>query len=100
MRAPTEKAISISRLICTGCGAETNAACNCNKQYVPKSVRAAEYIKEHPAAPRAFLRRRLRAAQKAGLRPQRFFHSFAARSKLRCRFSAYHLSNLAAVRPA
>jgi hypothetical protein len=37
-------------MICTGCGAETNAACNCGKAYVPKLERAAEYAEQHPTA--------------------------------------------------
>jgi hypothetical protein len=37
-------------MICTACGAEANAACTCGVHYVPKSVRAAEYIKQNPAA--------------------------------------------------
>jgi hypothetical protein len=48
MRAPTEQVISISRLICTGCGAETNATCNCGMDYKPKSVRAREAVEANP----------------------------------------------------
>jgi hypothetical protein len=48
MRAPTEQVISISRLICTGCGAETNATCNCGMEYRPKSERAREAVEANP----------------------------------------------------
>src|SRR5262245_12000048 len=40
--------VAIQRMICTGCGAETNAACYCGKAYVPKSIRAAEALEQHP----------------------------------------------------
>ena len=40
--------LSIQRMVCTGCGAEANASCNCGKPYVPKAVRAAEALKENP----------------------------------------------------
>jgi hypothetical protein len=39
---------SIQRMVCTGCGAEANASCNCGKPYVPKSVRAKEAIEANP----------------------------------------------------
>jgi hypothetical protein len=39
---------SIQRMVCTGCGAEANASCNCGKPYVPKSVRAREAIEANP----------------------------------------------------
>jgi hypothetical protein len=48
MRAPTEQVISISRLICIGCGAETNATCNCGMEYRPKSERAREAVEANP----------------------------------------------------
>jgi hypothetical protein len=48
MRAPTEQVISISRLICVGCGSETNATCNCGMEYRPKAVRAAEAVEANP----------------------------------------------------
>jgi hypothetical protein len=35
-------------LVCTGCGAEANASCNCGVSYVAKSIRAAEAIKANP----------------------------------------------------
>jgi hypothetical protein len=39
---------SVQRMVCTGCGAEANASCNCGVSYVAKSVRAAEAIKANP----------------------------------------------------
>ena len=48
MRAPTEQVISISRLICVGCGSETNATCNCGLEYKPKAARAKEAIEANP----------------------------------------------------
>jgi ParB family chromosome partitioning protein len=35
-------------MICTGCGAEANAACNCGVPYVTKAFRAAEALKVNP----------------------------------------------------
>jgi hypothetical protein len=40
--------MSIQRMICTGCGAEANASCNCGVAYQPKSLRAADAIKANP----------------------------------------------------
>jgi hypothetical protein len=40
--------ISIRRMVCTRCGAEANASCNCGVTYQPKAVRAAEAIKANP----------------------------------------------------
>jgi hypothetical protein len=40
--------LSIQRMVCTSCGAEANASCNCGKAYVPKAVRAAEAIAANP----------------------------------------------------
>jgi hypothetical protein len=40
--------MSVQRMVCTGCGAEANASCNCGLNYVPKSVRAAEAVKANP----------------------------------------------------
>jgi hypothetical protein len=37
--ASTVIKMSIQRMICTGCGAEANASCNCGQPYVPKAVR-------------------------------------------------------------
>jgi hypothetical protein len=39
---------SIQRIVCTGCGAEANASCNCGVPYQPKSVRAREAIEANP----------------------------------------------------
>jgi|SRR5450631_1843898 hypothetical protein len=40
--------MSIQRMVCTGCGAEANASCNCGVSYVAKSVRAAQAVKANP----------------------------------------------------
>jgi hypothetical protein len=40
--------ISISRLICVGCGSETNATSDCGLEYRPKSVRAREAVEANP----------------------------------------------------
>lgn len=40
--------MSIQRMICTGCGAEANASCNCGKPYEPASVRAAAAVAASP----------------------------------------------------
>jgi hypothetical protein len=40
--------MSIQRMVCTGCGAEANASCNCGLNYVPAAVRVAEAIKANP----------------------------------------------------
>jgi hypothetical protein len=40
--------MSIQRMVCTGCGAEANASCNCGVSYMAKSARAAEAIKANP----------------------------------------------------
>ena len=40
--------MSIQRMVCTGCGAEANASCNCGVSYVAKSIRAAEAIRANP----------------------------------------------------
>lgn len=40
--------ISIQRMVCTGCGAEANASCNCGMAYVPASQRAAEAVRANP----------------------------------------------------
>jgi hypothetical protein len=37
-------------LVCTGCGAEAEAACDCHVGYEPKSVRAAKYAEQNPTA--------------------------------------------------
>lgn len=40
--------MSIQRMVCTGCGAEANASCNCGVSYMAKSARAAEAIRANP----------------------------------------------------
>jgi hypothetical protein len=40
--------MSIQRMVCTSCGVEANASCNCGKPYVPKLVQASEAIKANP----------------------------------------------------
>jgi|SRR6185312_14472580 len=40
--------ISVQRMVCTGCGAEANASCNCGKPYIPAKQRAAEAIAANP----------------------------------------------------
>lgn len=45
MKANTVIAISVQQMVCTACGSEANASCNCGKPYVPKKQRAAEAIK-------------------------------------------------------
>ena len=40
--------LSIQRMVCTGCGAEANASCNCGVSYVAKSARAREAVKANP----------------------------------------------------
>lgn len=40
--------MSVQRMVCTECGAEANASCNCGVSYVAKSVRAAQAIKANP----------------------------------------------------
>ena len=40
--------MSVQRMVCTGCGAEANASCNCGVAYQPKSIRAAEAIRANP----------------------------------------------------
>lgn len=43
--------MSVQRMVCTGCGSEANATCNCGVSYVPKRVqreRVAKAIEENP----------------------------------------------------
>ena len=40
--------LSLPRMVCTSCGAETNANCNCGVAYLAKSVRAADAIRANP----------------------------------------------------
>lgn len=39
---------AVQRMVCTGCGSEANASCNCGVAYTPKIIRAAEAIKANP----------------------------------------------------
>lgn len=48
MRMSTEIKMSVQRMVCTACGSEANASCNCGKPYVPAKQRAAEAIKANP----------------------------------------------------
>ena len=48
MRTATIIPMSIQRMICSGCGAEANASCNCGVSYVPAAKRVAEYDKTNP----------------------------------------------------
>lgn len=48
MRAGTIMQISVQRMVCTSCGVEANASCNCGKPYIPAKVRAAEAIAANP----------------------------------------------------
>lgn len=40
--------ITVQRIVCSGCGAEANASCNCGKAYIPAKQRAAEAIAANP----------------------------------------------------
>lgn len=40
--------MSVQRMVCTGCGSEANATCDCGVSYVAKGVRAAQAIKANP----------------------------------------------------
>ena len=48
MRPVAAEVLSIQRMICTGCGAEANASCNCGVSYIPKAVRAREAVAANP----------------------------------------------------
>lgn len=48
MRIATVIPMSIQRMVCTGCGAEANASCNCGVSYMPKAERAREAVKANP----------------------------------------------------
>ena len=48
MRPVAAEVLSIQRMICTGCGAEANASCNCGVSYIPKAVRAREAAAANP----------------------------------------------------
>ena len=47
-QSDSEEFPSSISMVCTGCGAEVNASCNCGKPYEPKSVRAREAIEAGP----------------------------------------------------
>ena len=64
MRAPTEQVIAISRLICVGCGSETNATCNCGMEYRPKSVRAREAVEANPEKSNRVIAEEIRVDEK------------------------------------
>jgi hypothetical protein len=40
--------MSIQRMVCTGCGAEANASCNCGVSYIPKAIRAGDALRANP----------------------------------------------------
>jgi hypothetical protein len=70
---PAAIKISIQRKVCTDCGAEANASCNCGKPYIPAKQRVAEYDKQNPgrstrqaAADLGVSRETVRATRKEG----------------------------------
>jgi hypothetical protein len=40
--------MAVQQMVCTACGSEANASCNCGKPYVPKKQRAREAIEANP----------------------------------------------------
>jgi hypothetical protein len=40
--------MAVQQMVCTACGSEANASCNCGKPYVPKKQRIVEAIKANP----------------------------------------------------
>ena len=48
MKLNAEYVISIQRMVCTNCGAEANASCNCGKPYIAKKQQAVEAIAANP----------------------------------------------------
>jgi len=44
MRENTVIKMSVQRMVCTGCGSEANASCNCGVAYVPKAQRTREAV--------------------------------------------------------
>jgi hypothetical protein len=40
--------MSVQRIVCTGCGSEANASCNCGLPYKPKAARAREMREADP----------------------------------------------------
>jgi hypothetical protein len=41
--------MSVQRMVCTGCGSEANASCNCGLAYLPKEDRARKLAEENPS---------------------------------------------------
>jgi len=48
MKPDTVIKMTVQRMICTACGAEANASCNCGKPYMPAKQRAADAIAANP----------------------------------------------------
>jgi hypothetical protein len=48
LRTATVIEMAVQQMVCTACGSEANASCNCGKPYVPKRQRAAEAIVANP----------------------------------------------------
>lgn len=48
MRAGQVIQLSIQRMVCTSCGAEANASCNCGKPYICKAQKVREAIEADP----------------------------------------------------
>lgn len=48
MRENTVIKMSVQRMVCTGCGSEANATCDCGVSYVPKAVRARQMREADP----------------------------------------------------
>jgi hypothetical protein len=48
MRSATVIEMAVQQMVCTACGSEANASCNCGKPYVPKKQRAREAIEANP----------------------------------------------------
>lgn len=48
MRENTVIKMSVQRIVCTGCGSEANASCNCGLPYKPKAARAREMREADP----------------------------------------------------
>jgi hypothetical protein len=49
MRENTVIKMSVQRMVCTGCGSEANASCNCGLAYLPKEDRARKLAEENPS---------------------------------------------------
>jgi hypothetical protein len=48
LRTATVIEMAVQQMVCTACGSEANASCNCGKPYVPKKQRAREAIEANP----------------------------------------------------